>query len=111
MSLYTTLTGTISSGSSLSGAIDMTDKTIWSILMPAAWTAADITFQASYDGTNYYNLYEGGTEYQLATDANRVLTITKPQLFILVTHIKIRSGTTGTPVNQGADRAISVLSF
>lgn len=111
MTTFTALTGTITSGASLSDAVSLASRNIWSVLMPAAWTAADITFQGSIDGSNFFNLYDGGTEYQLAADANRMVSITKAQLFIGLTHIKVRSGTAGTPVNQGADRTLSVLIF
>jgi hypothetical protein len=111
MTTFSTLTATILSGAALSGAVSVTSKSVWSVLMPAAWTAADLTFEGSIDGVSYFNIYDGGTEYQLAADANRMVTITKPQLFYALTNIKIRSGTAGTPVNQGADRALSVLVF
>lgn len=110
MPTFTTLTGTIANGTSLSGAVALSGS-IWSVLMPAAWTAADITFQGSIDGSNFFDLYDGGTEYQLSAGAGRMVQITKAQLFFALTHIKIRSGTAGTPVNQGADRALSVLVF
>ena len=100
----------IASGASLSDAEDMVGRRLVGIIMPATWTSADITFQASIDGTNFYDLYD--------QDGNEV-TVTSPTAsgfigiytaFTFVpTHVKVRSGTTGTPVNQGGDRTVTLI--
>lgn len=111
MTAFTTISATIANGAALSASVSLNGRNLWSILMPSGWTAADITFQGSIDGTNFFDIYEGGTEYQLAVAASRMVTMTKPFLFYALTNIKIRSGTAATPVNQGAERVLSVVVF
>jgi hypothetical protein len=49
---------TIASGASLSNAAAIPPShTLVGILMPAAWDAASLTFQGSWDGTNYGNAH------------------------------------------------------
>jgi len=78
--------------------------------MPAAWTAADITFQVSADGSTYCNLYEeDGTEFTLTVGASYHVMISPDSLW--GAHwIKVRSGTAGTPVNQAAARTITLVT-
>jgi len=76
--------------------------------MPAAWTAAVITFQSSVDGTNYFNLFgDDGNEIYVEADASRRIHV---NLDALSQHkyIKLRSGTATTAIAQGAARTIYV---
>jgi hypothetical protein len=78
------------------------------IEMPAAWDAANLTFQTSGDGTNYFNVYdEFGTEVNVVASASRRIRLEPPQ-WAGVQYIKIRSGTAGTPVNQTAARTLYI---
>lgn len=104
-----TATVTIASGQALSGAIDLLGYNLVGVQMPAAWTAANLTFQGSIDGTNFYDLYDGSAEINLsAAAASRYLALT-PSQFAGVRYLKVRSGTTGTPVNQAADRSLTLI--
>jgi len=106
-------TTTISSGQSLSSAIDLGSSTLFAIQMPAAWTtAANITFQASYDGVTYCNMYDSnGTEMTVTgVAASEFIVLALPTQWIGVRFLKIRSGTSGTPVSQGADRVLGLIS-
>jgi len=111
MSGLITSSGTITSGTSLSAAISLNPGYFpCAIYMPAAWTTAGITFQVSFDGVTYYNLYkEDGTEYTLTTPAASNAIALTPGYFAGAAYIKIRSGTSGSAVNQGADRSIIIL--
>lgn len=110
-------TATIASGQSLSGAVEIAGYLMAGVTVPpaASWTTATvITFQVSLDnGATYNNLVnKDGQEYSV--------TITRPvatdPAFLLVnpadfggfTHVKVRAGTAGTPVNQGADRVLQI---
>lgn len=108
-------TVTIASGTSLSGALNLGPMVtgIVAIEMPAAWTAANLTFQVSTDGTTYVNLYnDGGTEATITAAASQTLSMRQDMTAILSKFrwLKIRSGTSGTPVNQGADRSLAVYA-
>jgi hypothetical protein len=102
--LLSRLTATIANGASLSDALTLNGKQVAVIEMPAAF----LTFQSSMDGTNYFNIYdENGDEVYLIVDATRRV---HTDIAALSQHkyIKLRSGTSTTPVNQGAARTIYV---
>lgn len=100
---------TIANGAALSGAVDLQGNTIVGIQMPSSWTAANLTFQGSADGTTYQDVYDtSGTEVVITAAASRCIVV-NPATFQALRFLKIRSGTTGTPVNQGAARTISLI--
>lgn len=104
----------ISSGQSITPEIDLFDTTgelgrLEIIQMPSSWTTADLTFQIG-DGSGgvFNNQYDDeGTEATIVAAASRAIDInsdiTKGMRFI-----KIRSGTSGSPVNQAADRTLKL---
>lgn len=103
-------TATIANGASLSDAIDIEGARRILIQMPAAWDAANLTFQSSDEsGGTYQNLYDqGGTEITVTAAAARSIGVNNPAL-LSARFLKIRSGTSGAAVNQTAERAIVVL--
>ena len=99
-------TATIANGQSLSAAIDLKGRPLIGIVIPAAWTAAKRTFQVSLDGTTYNNLYNlQGDELTSEASTNRFIAMTQFE-FLPVRYVKVRSGTSAVPVNQGAARTI-----
>lgn len=104
-----TETATIANGESLSGAVDCGNKRLAGIHMPADWTAADLTFQGSSDGTTFNNLYDkDGVEYTVDAADDRYIIVPLAD-FIGIRHLKIRSGTSGSAVAQGASRALTLV--
>ena len=99
----------IASGASLSTAAWLNGRSLCGIQMPAAWTAAPLTVQVSFDGgVTFQNLYDtSGNEVSITTAASRNIRI-PPGDFAAVTHIKVRSGPSGVPVNQAGDRTIGL---
>lgn len=96
------------SSNSISAEIDLgKGGKLQGIYMPAAWTTADITLQAaSSSGGTFLDVYDdAGTEASISAAASRYITL-YPDQFAGVRFIKIRSGTTGTPVNQAAARSL-----
>lgn len=102
--------GSISIGIHVAGKLS-------AIQIPPAWTAAAITFQASQDGLTYYDVYDGAnattTERTIAsanipTTGGRFLPLDLVD-WIGVNYVKIRSGTSAAPVNQGAERVIILV--
>lgn len=104
---------TIANGASLSGAADFGPiGRLRAIKMSAAWTAASITFAVSDDGTTFQPLYDSGAELAFAAAAaDRYISLNDAQvkLFSCWQYVKVRSGTAGVPVNQGADRTLELL--
>lgn len=101
---------TIANGASLSGAVNLEHSDLFAIEMPSAWTAAVMTFQGSYDGTTYLDLYDdAGAEISFTVDASRYVLVRDPAKFYGVKQVKVRSGTAGTPVNQGGARTVNLI--
>jgi len=107
-------TVTIPNAGSLSGAIDLGSSSLAGILMPASWTAAGLSFAVSTSlaGT-YVPLWDAlGSEYIIPSAsavANQSIII--PLIdFLGIQFIKVRSGTAGAPVAQGADRSLLLIS-
>ncbi len=101
---------TVASGQSLSASIDIKDQPIVAIEMPASWTTANLTFQGSNDGTTFKDVYNlDGDEYKITAAASRYIVLS-PFEFQWARYIKVRSGTTGTPVSQGADRTLVLIT-
>lgn len=102
---------TITNGTSLSDAIDLGAATLFGIQLPAAWTTANLTFQGSTDGVTYANLFDSnGTEITATVAASQFVVMATPPQWIGLRYLKIRSGTSGTAVNQAADRTLQIVS-
>jgi hypothetical protein len=77
--------------------------------MPATWTAANLTLQASVDNSTWDNVFDSlGTEVTITAAASRFILL-NPADFVSVRYLKVRSGTSGTPVNQGGARTITLI--
>ena len=101
-----------SDATGLSDAIDLAGYRFMTIIMPSSWTTANLTFQAcqTFAGT-YVDMYDdSGTEITVVAAASRAIVVDLAVLsFASVRFVKVRSGTTGTPVTQAADRTITLL--
>lgn len=99
----------IANAASLSGEIDVTDRVVVSIVMPATWTAAQLTLLGSQtSGGTFTPLYDAeATELVIEADVSRTIVIA-PDATRGVKYLKVRSGTAGTPVNQGGSRTLAI---
>ena len=103
-------TATIANGASLSGTVDLGTNRLFAIVMPASWTTAGLTFRVSADGTNFFDLYDdAGTEVTFVAAASRVIQNSNPGRWLGFRYLQIRSGTSGTPVNQGGARSLTII--
>jgi hypothetical protein len=106
---FTTQTVTIANGASLSNEVDLETKTLIAIDMPSSWTTANLTLQASVDNSTWDNVFDSlGTEVTILAAASRFILL-NPADFVSVRYLKVRSGTSGTPVNQGGARTITLI--
>jgi len=103
------LTVTIANGAALSDAFDMRRFSFLTVHMPAAWTAASMGF--------YVSSSQGGTFLPLYDDEGNVVEITSPAVDKAYTApatvggahwVKLWSETSGSGVNQGAERSLIV---
>jgi hypothetical protein len=98
-------------GQSLSSMpIEINDNLLMAIKPPATWTTADITFKVSHDNVDYYDLYDSaGDEFTVTVVAGKFQYIKDPIAFAAFNWIKVRSGTTASPVVQAGDRQVMTL--
>lgn len=100
----------IASAGSVSGTVLCGEGVPVALIMPAAWTAASITFQGSADNSTFNNLYdESGSEITFTVSTSRWVSI-PATYFAGIRFLRLRSGTSGVPVAQAADRTITVVT-
>jgi hypothetical protein len=105
----------IANGESLSALLDLDggERQLVAIQMPAAWTAASLTFAVSFDGTTFVPLHWDGAEYTVTAAGGAAASLgvsLEPSAFAGWRFVRVRSGTSGTPVNQGAERTLKALT-
>ncbi len=101
----------IPNGEAISTAVYLGTKTLVGVEMPDAWTAANLTLQAAVAETGTYNnVYDkAGTEFTITAAASRAIGLGSDDLIGIGRWIKVRSGTSGVPVNQGAARTLKLI--
>lgn len=104
--LTLTDTVTIASSGTTSTALTMQGGRVpLAIVTPSALTGSAFTFQASADqGTNFYNLYNEGTQYSVNVGASRYIAL-NPNVFEGVKVLRIVSGS-----SEAATRTIGIIS-
>jgi hypothetical protein len=106
-----TQTVTIANGASESGVVEKVGLRLGGFIMPAAWTAADLTFLVSDDNVTFYPLFndektEAKITLPVAGDAYSFDVLSG--ILAPWRYFKFRSGVKGAAVNQGAARDIKV---
>lgn len=106
----TLISVTIANGTSLSGEVNVNSKRIVGIIMPAAWTAANLSLQAAITGTTFGEVQDnGGTALAITAAAGVYIAIPDTVALRGLGRVKVRSGTSGTPVNQAAERTLQLV--
>jgi tryptophanyl-tRNA synthetase len=102
---------TIPSGTAIMAAgVNLGGATLIGIVLPAAWTAANLTFTASVDDSTYNEVTDSaGTAVSVTAAAARYIPI-NPATLPGLQYLKVRSGTAGVPVNQAADRILYLVT-
>ena len=110
------VTATIASGASASSVVSLNPgERIVGIIMPAAWTTANIVPSVSYNGTDYQYAISYGAAIQMfptascttlidAVDADKISRLPYVKLVSATA-----SGSTVTAVNQAAERVLQVV--
>ena len=110
---FTTITTVIPNGTALSPEINLGDWELEAIITPSAWTTAALTFLGTTaSGGTDVNLFEdAGNEISIACAVDRYISITGTDRTAIrsVRWLTIRSGTSGSPVNQGASRTLTLV--
>lgn len=97
------------STSIMAAGVDLQGCTPAAIEMPSAWDTGNLTFSvASTLSGTYKNVYdEFGTEVTVTAAASRFIRLS-PADWWSMRYLKIRSGTSGTPVTQTAARTLTI---
>ena len=106
----TLIPAVIGASASLSPEIDLGAQTLVGIAMPAAWTAATLSFQVSPDGGNTWleHTSSAGVATGYTVAAGQYIAV-DPLLWRGVNAVKVRSGTLGSPVNQSAQATLQLV--
>jgi hypothetical protein len=105
-------TVTIAASASVSGEFDLEAYKLVGIIMPSAWTAANLTFQAApVSGGTFADMYDdAGDEVTVTAAASRAIGADYIAGALAAFRVlKIRSGTSATPVTQAAERTITLV--
>lgn len=102
------LTVTIANGQSLSDAAHIGAGTLVGIQLPT-FTNASLSFQGSFDGTTYVEVVDASANAVAYAASTGAVYIKAPADLAGVPYIKVRSGTSGAAVAQGAARTIQLI--
>lgn len=105
------ITATIAAGESLSTVVELGVSTMCGVVLPAAWTAAKVSFESSVDGVTFGPVYDmAGVIGSAANQAANDVISVDPARFLGFSYIKIRSGVPGALVNQVDSRTLTVIA-
>lgn len=102
----------LGTGTSLSPAADLLGYDFVAVAMSGGWAAADITFQTSRDGIQFHDVYDDApTPVEVALGAGAFSWVQIPSTLFrqFGRFVKIRSGTSGTPVTQFDNRRLYAI--
>ena len=106
-----TVQAAIAASGNLSSQVDIGPGRLVGLIVPSAWTAANITFQVSADGgATWNNLFTYlGAEFTVVSVVGQFNAI-DPTLLKGVVSIKVRSGTSGSPVTQTSAVSVTLVT-
>lgn len=92
-------TSVIANAASLGAAVSIGGLTAVKALFPAGTEGTILTFQVSFDGVTYSNLYKDGVEYSITVAAGQIIWLDVATWFG-ISYFKPRTGTAASPTNQ-----------
>lgn len=105
----------INSGTALSSGIDLRTPELFGftpmvVITPSAWDTAKISAQVSLDGVNWLDFHNWDADFESAhtINASEAHTITGYP-FRGIPFVRFRSGTANAPVNQTANRTLTII--
>lgn len=104
------LTVTIANGQSVSPAVQLGAKALVGIVIPSTWTAAPLTFQASFDGgANYYNVQDGNGQDTTLLGLASTFVQVDAGLWRGINDLIVRSGPSGAAVAQTGAQILTLI--
>lgn len=102
---------TIASGASTSTTIDQEKTLLVGVVMPAAWTTAALTIEASNDNSTWFTPNNSaGSEMSIASPSASAGYAVDFVGLSAWRYLRFRSGTASSAVNQGADRVLVTVT-
>jgi hypothetical protein len=101
-------TVTIGAGSALSGT-QQSGLHLVGIQVPSGWTTAGITFNGSADNLTFQPVYDNNDAEVVVQAQAGCYHAIPPTTLPKVPYIQVRSGTSGTPVNQVSAVSIQLV--
>jgi hypothetical protein len=103
------VTFVIPAGQVLSAGVDCSEGYLGRIQMPLQWTSANLSFQISHDGVQYYDLLDNnGMEALMAVIPGTARMIREEPWSSGIGWWKLRSGPRANPIVQQADRTFLI---
>jgi hypothetical protein len=102
------LTVTIANGASLSDAAHIGAATLVGIQLPTI-TTGTLSFQGSADGATYVECMDASASAVAYASSSGAIYIKAPADLVGVPYLKVRTGTSGAAVAQGAARTITLI--
>jgi hypothetical protein len=108
-----TKTAVIQNGGSVSGSIDLAATALIGFIAPSEWTAAAMQIEVSTDNSTWATVVQD--QYGSATGNYSAITAAAAYAVDAVgllpyRYVRLRSGSAASPVNQGADRAFTLIT-
>lgn len=104
-----TKTVTVADGQSLSGSAFLETYELCGVITDSGWNTAALTFQGSYDDTNFFNVWNGASELSYAAVTASIFVVFDPAIFLGIPYIKVRSGTSASAVNQTGNSVVTLV--
>jgi hypothetical protein len=102
----------IGAGANLSDVIDLGTARLIGLWIPAGWTSANLSFQASPDGVTFGEMTDDtGAAISVVAAASTFIIFSKPSQWLGVRYLKVRSGSSGAPVAQVSSEAIVLFAL
>ena len=107
-----TVQATIASGASVSGSLEAMDSALIGFVMPAVWNTAALNIEVSMDNATWATVVyddNGLAVSSWATPVAAAAYAVDALSMLPWRYVRFRSGTSGSPANQGADRLITAV--
>jgi hypothetical protein len=108
---------TIANGAAVSNIVQIGVGVLVGMIIPAVWTTAVITFLASVDGVNFFEMYSAAGQLIQVTPSPTVSTYVaigedsdiKFEHFRGVIYLQLQSGTSASQVNQAQASVVTLV--
>src|SRR5262245_31604993 len=100
----------IRAGDMLSDVVNLSEGSVAFVVGPAEWTEAEISFRVSYDGADWFDLFDSdGYEVTRVVITPFGAVRIDPALTEALQYLQIRSGSRVQPVEQEMDRVFTLI--